>query len=110
MFLPRVRFSFTSHRIHELISILRLGSSSIRLCFRRRDLQTARSASNSSEFPECVEEVQRVLKLHGAMAHPRRRDEVARISGKTLWSLRQHLLDVIPGLKERFKLDINVIH
>lgn len=52
------------------------------------------------EFPQLVEEVRKFLELHGCAAQSRRRSDVANSLGVTLEDLRQHLLSVIPGLKQ----------
>jgi hypothetical protein len=50
------------------------------------------------------------LDSHGLNAHPRRRDEIARIYGLSLPVIREYLLDNVPGLRESFVLDLSTIH
>ena len=52
------------------------------------------------KFPTIVETASEFIKAHGYAAHVRRREGVASTPGVSLSSIRQHLLDEVPGLKE----------
>ncbi len=62
------------------------------------------------KFPECIPLLVDLLSSHGANAHARRRDDVARICGVSLRMMREFLIDNVPGLGEKFTLCLDTIH
>lgn len=61
-------------------------------------------------FPYVVDEAKRIIEAFGAHAHARRRTETAHIFGLSLRALREHLLDLFPEVRHKFKLSIKTIH
>ena len=55
------------------------------------------------EFPELVEAALDFIKLHGYAAQQKHRDSSSTSMGVTLKQIRQHLLDVVPGLRDQRK-------
>lgn len=53
------------------------------------------------EFPEIVAEVENVLSLNGYAAHRRRQTSHDEHFGTTTTMLIEHLLDIVPGLREK---------
>ena len=53
-------------------------------------------------FPNLIEEIERILLLNGYAAHKRRHSDNSEYWGITMPLLRDHLLETIVGLKEKY--------
>ena len=61
------------------------------------------------KFPELVETATNFIKLHSFSAHNRRRETTGTGTGVSLRDLQCHLLDKVPGLKEK-GISLDTIH
>lgn len=98
-------FSFRDLLNHCFVQMIHQAQNIVHRPKKTKDNQvtsgTPGRPSLITKFPAIVEVASEFIKSHGYAAHMRRRESVASAPGVSLREIRNHLLENVPGLKER---------